>query len=79
MKLPIEKLMDRIENPFQLVIVAARRVRQITNKAPKLVDIKCSKDTTTALYEIMQGRISYRQAAPETDEKNGDKPDEKTG
>ena len=55
----MEKLRNRVSNAYQLVIIAAKRTRQIAGGAPKLVDVKCSKECTTALWEIAEGKIKY--------------------
>ncbi len=57
MEVPLEKLQNRIGNEYQLVIVAAKRTRQIAEGAPKLVDVECSKQCTVALWEIAEGKI----------------------
>jgi DNA-directed RNA polymerase subunit omega len=57
---PIEELRNRIGNVYELVIVAAKRTRQINEGAPKLVDVKCARATTVAMWEIAKGKIGYR-------------------
>ena len=61
MDVPIEELRKKIDGAYQLVIVAARRTRQLAEGAPKLVDAECSKPTTCALWEIAKGKIKYRK------------------
>lgn len=61
MAVPIEKLRGKISGSYQLVIVAARRTRQLVNGAPKLVDVKCAKLSTLALWEIAEGKITYKK------------------
>ena len=61
MEVPIEKLREKIEGGYQLVIVAARRTRQLADGAPKLVDVKFAKKSTLALWEIANGKIKYRK------------------
>jgi len=58
---PIEKLREKIGGSYQLVIVAARRTRQLVNGAPKLVDVECAKPSTLALWEIAEGKITYKE------------------
>ncbi len=69
MILPFEKLLEKIDNPFQIVIVAARRARQLNSGAPRITGEKTVKNTTAALCEIMEGRIFYSEAAKEEQEK----------
>ncbi len=61
MAVPIEKLREKISDSYQLVIVAARRTRQLVNGAPKLVDVECAKLSTLALWEIAEGKITYKE------------------
>ncbi len=61
MEVPIEKLREKIEGAYQLVIVAARRTRQLADGAPKLVDVKSAKKSTLALWEIASGKIKYKK------------------
>ena len=61
MEVPIEKLREKIEGGYQLVIVAARRTRQLADGAPKLVDVKSAKKSTLALWEIASGKIKYKK------------------
>lgn len=60
MGVPIEELRNRISNVYELVIVAAKRTRQINEGSPKLVDVKCARATTVAMWEIAKGKIKYR-------------------
>ncbi len=61
MEVPIEKLREKIEGGYQLVIVAARRTRQLADGAPKLVDVESAKKSTLALWEIAKGKIKYKK------------------
>ena len=61
MEVPIEKLREKIEGGYQLVIVAARRTRQLADGAPKLVDVESAKKSTLALWEIASGKIKYKK------------------
>ncbi len=70
MIIPLEKLLKKTLDPFHLVIVGSRRTRQLNAGAPKLTDLKASKNSTLALYEIMEGKISFTQLEP-IDEPHG--------
>ncbi len=58
---PIEDLRNRIGNVYELVIVAAKRTRQLNEGASKLVDVECARATTVAMWEIAKGRIKYKR------------------
>lgn len=61
MTIPIEQLLEKTGDPYHLVIAAARRTRQINGGAPKLTDKKAVKNTTVALFEIMEGKVTFRK------------------
>jgi DNA-directed RNA polymerase subunit omega len=58
-KPPLEALLDRVENKYALVIVAAKRARQLKEGALPLVDVDSSNPVTVALEEIAAGKIRY--------------------
>lgn len=64
-KPPLEALLDRVESKYALVIVAAKRARQLKEGALPLVDIDSSNPVTLALEEIAAGKIRYE--APRVD------------
>lgn len=68
MDVPVQELDSRIDSHYQLVIVAARRTKQLSEGAPKLIDIECSKPTTVALWEIAKGKIKYSEREGKTEE-----------
>jgi len=58
-KPPLESLLDRVESKYALVIVAAKRARQLKEGALPLVDVESSSPVTVALEEIGAGKIRY--------------------
>ena len=68
---PIDKLLERIDSKYALVIVAAKRARQINNYhqqlgegtfdefPPPLVESRSKNYLTMSLEEIAEGKISY--------------------
>lgn len=68
MIIPFEKLLEKTGDPFHLIIAAARRTRQLAAGAPKLTGMKSSRETTTALHEIAEGKVSFSRV----EEKSGD-------
>ncbi len=58
-KPPLEALLDRVESKYALVIVAAKRARQLKEGALPLVDADSSNPVTIALEEIAAGKIRY--------------------
>jgi len=58
-KPPLEALLDRVESKYALVIVAAKRARQLKEGALPLVDMDTTNPVTLALEEIAAGKIRY--------------------
>ncbi len=57
-RVTVEDCLDNVDNRFDLVMVATRRARQLTNGKEALVDIEKDKPTVVALREIAEGLIS---------------------
>ena len=57
-RITVEDCIDRIDNMFQLVLVAAKRARQLANGAEALVEWENDKPTVVALREIAEGYIT---------------------
>jgi len=53
----VEDCLENVENRFQLVLVAAKRAREISNGADPLVPEENDKPTVIALREIAAGLI----------------------
>ena len=72
-KAPIEDLLKQCPSIYKLMLVAARRAKELTEGSPSLVHSDTRKVTTIALQEIMQGRIRFEHkdevAATESKEK----------
>ena len=68
---PTQELLKQCPSIYKLVVIAARRAKELTAGAPKLVEIDTKKVTTVALEEIRQGKI---QIQLEEAEANGAKP-----
>ncbi|AXT38402.1 DNA-directed RNA polymerase subunit omega [Alteromonas sp. BL110] len=58
-RVTVEDAVDKIGNRFDLVLVAARRARQIaTGGKDPMVDVQNDKPTVTALREIEEGLVT---------------------
>ncbi len=57
-RITVEDCSERIPNMFQLVLVAAKRSRQLANGAEPMVDWENDKPTVVALREIAEGYIT---------------------
>lgn len=68
-RITVEDCLDKVENRFELVMVASKRARQIAigGKDP-LVPEEGDKPTVLALREIAEGRIDREQILKVEDE-----------
>lgn len=58
-RVTVEDAVDKIGNRFDLVLVAARRARQIATEGKEpLVEVSNDKATVTALREIEEGLVT---------------------
>lgn len=57
-RITVEDCSEKIPNMFQLVLVAAKRARQLANGAEAMVDWEDDKPTVVALREIAEGFIT---------------------
>ena len=56
----LEKSLDKVSNRYLLVVLAAKRARQLNRGATGQVEMKHSKPTSGALEEIAQAKVAYR-------------------
>jgi DNA-directed RNA polymerase subunit omega len=56
-RVTVEDCLDRVDNRFQLVLVATKRARQLANGVQPLVEWENDKPTIVALREIAEGLI----------------------
>ena len=59
-RITIEDCLEQVENRFAIVLMAARRVRQLNKGAKPLVESK-NKIIVTALREIAAGKVKIKQ------------------
>jgi DNA-directed RNA polymerase subunit omega len=57
-RITVEDCLEKIPNLFQLVLVAAKRARQLANGAHAMVEWENDKPTVVALREIAEGQIT---------------------
>ncbi len=57
-KTPIEALLDQCPSIYKLVVVAARRAKELADGAPKFVETDAKKVTSIALEEILKGKVA---------------------
>jgi len=57
-RLTVEDCLEHVDNRFELVLVAAKRARQLSMGAEPLVDLENDKPTVLALREIAENKIN---------------------
>ena len=57
-RITVEDCMENVDNLFELVLLAARRARQLANGAEPTVEWENDKPTVVALREIAAGAIN---------------------
>ena len=59
----LEKLLDRADNSiYKLVLISAKRAKEIVAGKPVLLETpKSAKPTTIALEEITAGKVQYKK------------------
>ncbi len=60
---PIEELQRHCSSMYKLVILAAKRAKELVDGARPLIQTDHKKVTSIALEEILQGKVQYK--APE--------------
>ena len=56
-RITVEDCLQNVDNLFELVLVASRRARQLSNGAPANLDWENDKPTVMALREIADGAV----------------------
>ncbi|MBP2626436.1 MAG: DNA-directed polymerase subunit omega [Firmicutes bacterium] len=57
----IDTLVTKVDSKYTLVVLAAKRAREIMDGSTSLVDSKSNKQVTIALEEIAQEKITYER------------------
>jgi len=70
-RVSIEDCLVKIDNRFDLVLLAAERTKQIMKGAPSLIESRDNKEVVTALREIAAGKVRRAMPAPELPEGEG--------
>ncbi len=57
-RVTVEDCLDNVDNRFQLVLVATKRARQLSNGREAMVELENDKPTVVALREIAEGHVT---------------------
>ena len=67
-KISREKLTEKVDSMYRLVLVAAARTRQLRKGAKPLVESDSHKLSTIALEEVLAGKVYYEAEKHEEEE-----------
>lgn len=57
----LDQLMEKVDSKYSLVIISARRGRDLQDGKPKLVDSKSNKPVTIALEELAMNKLYFER------------------
>lgn len=57
----LDMLIRKVDNKYTLVVLAAKRAREIMNGSTVLVETKSNKPVTVALEELAANKITYER------------------
>jgi DNA-directed RNA polymerase subunit omega len=57
----LDVLMDKVDSKYTLVVLAAKRAREIMDNEEPLVESKSNKPVTVALEEVAKNKILYER------------------
>lgn len=63
-RITVEDCLDKVPNRFELVLVGARRAKQLLKGARPLVESE-NKEVVTALREIAAGEVHFEYPEPQ--------------
>lgn len=55
----IDKMVERVDSKYSLVVAAAKRARELTDGSEPLAKVNSNKPVSIALCEIGEGKIIY--------------------
>ncbi|GBG56184.1 DNA-directed RNA polymerase subunit omega [Sporomusaceae bacterium FL31] len=57
----LDALVNKVDSKYTLVVLAAKRARELMSGENSTVDSKSNKQVTVALEEVAQGKIAYER------------------
>lgn len=57
----LDVLVDKVDSKYTLVVLAAKRAREIMSGETPMVESKSNKPVTVALEEVAQARITFER------------------
>lgn len=69
--MPIEDLLAKVDSKYRLIIIAAKRSKQLARGSPPLLPLRSFKSTYKALEEIAAGKLDFTVEPVEAAEAKG--------
>ena len=63
----LNELMESVESKYTLVVVAAKRARQMIDRNPELSANPTFNPVTAALNEVVEGKLHWAEQSKETE------------
>lgn len=57
----LDVLVNKVDSKYTLVVLAAKRAREILEGDHSLIESKSNKQVTIALEEVAEGKITYER------------------
>ena len=64
-QVPIDRLIQKSGSLYKLVLLAAKRAKELADGSPSLIETPKRKITTVALEEILSDKVYYKAVEPE--------------
>ena len=58
---PMEDLLSKVDSRYTLVVLAAKRARQLLDGTESKVEVRTTKNVTKAMEEVAEGKITYER------------------
>ncbi|HEY8394166.1 MAG TPA: DNA-directed RNA polymerase subunit omega [Thermaerobacter sp.] len=58
-RVTLDELLTKVDSKYTLVVLAARRARQLVDGAEPVIEPTASKPVTIALEELAAGKLQY--------------------
>lgn len=58
---PIAELLAKVDSRYTLVIMTAKRARQLTAGSLRRTEVDTNKNVTVAVHEIDEGKVTYER------------------
>jgi len=68
----LDLLLQKVDSKYTLVVLAAKRARQLTEGSSKMVESQSGKPVSVALQEIAQDKVKYEKIKTSIRQKSKD-------